>query len=112
MIDIGKKDPLLCDFHGRAEFVDYRTPYWIWNDKLSFNNRNSFEAVTRLCIQIAYGNFDEEVVRYDEDSEINALEKYAAKFGPSFPVKAYSKVLNSINRVNWSYLTICPWLKY
>ena len=74
----------------------------IRNDTFSSNCRNSFEAVTRLCIQIAYGNFDEDVARYDEDSEMNALEKYAAKFGPSFPVKAYSKVSNKIKGSNLS----------
>ena len=58
--------------------------------------RNTFEAVARLCLKIAYGNFDEEVGGYKEESEISALEKYAAKFGPSFPVKAYSKVLKVI----------------
>ena len=73
----------------------------IRNDKFSSDYRNSFEAVTRLCIQIAYGNFDEDVARYDEDSEMNALEKYAAKFGPSFPVKAYSKVLDKIKRIEF-----------
>ena len=62
-----------------------------------FYDRNSFEAVTRLCIQLAYGDFDGDVSRYKEGSEIEALEKTAAQFGPSFPIKAYSKVqINNI----------------
>ena len=48
--------------------------------------------MARLCIQLAYGNFDGDVIRYKEGSEIEALEKTAAQFGPSFPIKAYSKV--------------------
>ena len=47
-------------------------------------------------MKITYGNFDEEIAGYDEESEVNTLEKYAAKFGPSFPVKAYSKVTEII----------------
>ena len=43
-------------------------------------------------MKITYGNFDEEVDLHNEESEVNTLEKYAAKFGPGFPVKAYSKV--------------------
>ena len=67
------------------------------NDEMILSlKRNTFEAVTRLCLKIAYGNFDEEVGGYQEESEISALETYAAKFGPSFPVKAYSKVLFAI----------------
>ena len=47
-------------------------------------------------MKITYGNFDGEVEGYNEESEVNTLEKYAAKFGPSFPVKAYSKVTEII----------------
>ena len=58
-----------------------------------FYNRNCFEVVTRLCIQLAYGDFDDDGVENKQRSEISALEKTAVKFGPSFPVKAYTKVL-------------------
>ena len=69
------------------------TTYW---QNHFITKRNTFEAVARLCLKITYGNFDEEAGGYQEESEISALEKYVAKFGPSFPVKAYSKVLCAI----------------
>ena len=53
-------------------------------------------------MKVTYGNFDEEVDGHNEESEVNTLEKYAAKFGPSFPVKAYSKVTEMIR---WSKLS-------
>ena len=67
----------------------------IYTKKLTLSQyeiRNSFEAVARLCMKITYGNFDGEVEGYNEETEVDTLEKYAANFGPGFPVKAYSKV--------------------
>ena len=58
-------------------------------------HRNDFEVVSKLCIQIAYGNLDTDCGREEKVTEIIALENTAVKFGPSFPVKAYSKVCNS-----------------
>ena len=58
-------------------------------------HRNDFELVSKLCIQIAYGNLDIDCGGAEKVTEIIALENTAVKFGPSFPVKAYSKVCNS-----------------
>ena len=55
-------------------------------------HRTGFEVVSKLCIQIAYGNLDTDCVGAEKVTEIVALENTAVKFGPSFPVKAYSKV--------------------
>ena len=58
-------------------------------------HRNDFEVVSKLCVQIAYGNLDSDCGGAEKVTEIIALENTAVKFGPSFPVKAYSKVCNS-----------------
>ena len=59
------------------------------------NFRKDFEVVSKLCIKIAYGNLDTDCGGAEKVTEIIALENTAVKFGPSFPVKAYSKVCNS-----------------
>ena len=48
--------------------------------------------MARLCLKLAYGDFNGDAIRYKDGSEIEGLEKTAAQFGPSFPIKAYSKV--------------------
>ena len=58
-------------------------------------HRNDFEVVSKLCVQIAYGNLDSDCGGAEKVTEIIALENTAVKFGPSFPVKAYSKVCSS-----------------